>query len=644
MRYRFLCLTVLALVLVLPVSAGLPTVHAVSGLTPRGPIYITDNSQFTKANGVTGGNGTRSNPYVISGWEFDPITVPPSPTAQYPTAIDIRYTSAFFVIRNVLVDKVGVGISFLWVVNARIENTTVSNNLEGILLTNSISDVVDNDMAVGNQEGIYVVDSSYDTIANNTIVAASSEGIATQGYQTKNITITQNTVRDGSGAIVVGGATNTTVTRNQIFSNSLGVDVDSSTGTWIVENTFVSDGQWIATHFGGVTHVFHNNFVNLRNTPGVYIDTSSTVSLDNGYPSGGNYWSDYGGVDKCSGPKQDICSGPDGIGDTSYFTDYVNRDNYPLIRPFGAQPRHAPVWSAGSQLSASNIQPTSLVLSWPSAAGAVKYDVLELGLSIGNVSTTSFTVTGLTIGARYAFKVEAGDLWGNFTSDGPSLSVRILPMGAYLGVESGYFGRPYQGGSTLIVNNFTCLGQDQVNVVSLTLSGDLGTFPLSGLPLVLSSGENVVLNMTISIPRSVSVGEHNVTVSVEWQYLAPGNMTWTNAPSAVFSGKIPVYPASSSPGSSSPNSTPTPKSSSGTSTISLDGLGGNLGWLVIPAAVSYLTLVVGAVVLLTRRGLRSPGSAQRVCPSCRTPAGTFALFCGNCGAILPSMRDLLQSG
>ena len=46
---------------------------------------------------------------------------------------------------------------------------------------------------------------------------------------------------------------------------------------------------------------------------------------DDGFLSGGNYWSDYTGVD---------VNNEDGIGDTPYIIDSINFDNYPLICPF----------------------------------------------------------------------------------------------------------------------------------------------------------------------------------------------------------------------------------------------------------------------------------------------------------------------
>jgi hypothetical protein len=49
-----------------------------------------------------------------------------------------------------------------------------------------------------------------------------------------------------------------------------------------------------------------------------------------GYPSGGNYWSDYTGKDLKSGPYQNV-TGSDGIGDTPYIIDAANIDPYPIV-------------------------------------------------------------------------------------------------------------------------------------------------------------------------------------------------------------------------------------------------------------------------------------------------------------------------
>ncbi|MCJ7423045.1 hypothetical protein MUP01_02090, partial [Candidatus Bathyarchaeota archaeon] len=54
---------------------------------------------------------------------------------------------------------------------------------------------------------------------------------------------------------------------------------------------------------------------------------------DDGYPSGGNYWSDYAGLDLYRGAYQNE-SGSDGIGDVPYNIDASNNDHYPLMTPW----------------------------------------------------------------------------------------------------------------------------------------------------------------------------------------------------------------------------------------------------------------------------------------------------------------------
>jgi len=74
--------------------------------------------------------------------------------------------------------------------------------------------------------------------------------------------------------------------------------------------------------------IYHNNFIN--NTRQVYASPEVYVNIwDNGYPSGGNYWSDYN--EKYPAAKEIDGSG---IWDTPYIIDLNNRDMYPLVKPF----------------------------------------------------------------------------------------------------------------------------------------------------------------------------------------------------------------------------------------------------------------------------------------------------------------------
>jgi len=57
------------------------------------------------------------------------------------------------------------------------------------------------------------------------------------------------------------------------------------------------------------------------------------TTWDDGYPSGGNYWSNYTGADIKSGISQDE-TGSDGIGDTAHIVSSGNNtDRYPLMAP-----------------------------------------------------------------------------------------------------------------------------------------------------------------------------------------------------------------------------------------------------------------------------------------------------------------------
>ena len=135
-----------------------------------------------------------------------------------------------------------------------------------------------------------------------------------------------------------------TVSGNNLSNAITAVSILNSSNATITGNTLQSNAQGLILNNTANIQIFHNN---LLNNDLQAQDTNSTGNFwDNGYPSGGNFWSDYTGVDNCSGPQQNVCPSPDSIGDTPY-TFNNNQDNYPLIQPFAPDPPAAVATSGG---------------------------------------------------------------------------------------------------------------------------------------------------------------------------------------------------------------------------------------------------------------------------------------------------------
>lgn len=88
-----------------------------------------------------------------------------------------------------------------------------------------------------------------------------------------------------------------------------------------------------------------------------------------------------------------------------------------------------PVWGPGAGLSATSVGRTGLTLTWTPATddqGVVAYAVYRGGTQIATVpgADLTYAVTGLTPGTEYAFKVQAGDAEGNWSTDGPATTAR----------------------------------------------------------------------------------------------------------------------------------------------------------------------------------------------------------------------------
>ena len=190
-----------------------------------------------------------------------------------------------------------------------IQNSGINENDTGIKLNSDHNVINGNYINSNNMNGLLLYFSNENIISDNSISSNDDDAIVL--YDSKNNTISDNIIsfNDGNGIIIYYPSDNNNIFGNTIRSNNGdGVHINASNN-----------------------HIFNNNFIhNLRNAYG-----EANNTWDNDFFSGGNYWSDYSGVDNYHGPNQDI-PGHDRIGDIPYKLPYEHgTDFYPLMSPNG---------------------------------------------------------------------------------------------------------------------------------------------------------------------------------------------------------------------------------------------------------------------------------------------------------------------
>jgi len=188
-----------------------------------------------------------------------------------------------------------------------IQNNRVENCQGGIVLFGSYFSLIENNTLYDNHQGIELSHSSYNTVKRNKLTGHSLAILL--GYSYSNL-LEANIIAGNGMGFWLQNSNDDSIVQNNVSDNSLGI--------WLFPN---SDHN----------NIFHNNF--LENSNHVTVSSDSMNTWDDSYPSGGNYWSNYSGVDLFSGSCQNE-TGSDGIGDTQYVIDENNRDNYPLMKPW----------------------------------------------------------------------------------------------------------------------------------------------------------------------------------------------------------------------------------------------------------------------------------------------------------------------
>ena len=242
------------------------------------------------------------------------------------------------ILSNLDISNVSQGIVLAYVSHAVIGDCTFTSNLYSCVKLY----YCDNVTLVGNliSDCLYyaleTISSSYVTVVDN-IVAGNGYGIVMR-YRSDFAVIERNIAYDNFAAVLLYQASGgVRVLENDLSNNDIGIFMSGSTGSQVAGNRIAMNAlQGILMESGSTSNTFyHNNMI--ANVVQVAEEYAGANTWDIGYPSGGNYWSDYLGVDEYSGVDQ-TNPGSDGIGDTPYVLMSGSQDDYPLMFPYGSEP------------------------------------------------------------------------------------------------------------------------------------------------------------------------------------------------------------------------------------------------------------------------------------------------------------------
>jgi parallel beta-helix repeat protein len=203
-------------------------------------------------------------------------------------------------------------------------NNIKGNNWSGIQLSSSYGNSISGNNITNSGIDIKLHASSNNRVSGNRMRSTAFGGDGMQLESSSNNNVEGNTIADidNVGIWLYTSSNFNSISGNSITNAYIGIQLESSSNNNITGNTVTNNDEGISIdNQGSGNRIYHNNFVG--NTNQAYAKGTTDV-WDNGYPSGGNYWSDYNGTD----------ANHDGIGDSSYVIDGNNIDYYPLVNQY----------------------------------------------------------------------------------------------------------------------------------------------------------------------------------------------------------------------------------------------------------------------------------------------------------------------
>mgnify|MGYP000530603689 CR=1 FL=1 len=353
-----------------------------------------------------------------------------------------------------------------------INNIVAHNTYYAVLLCGSECNI-SNNMLINNWDGIFLYEAQRTTIENNVISQSIRVGIALNGSDYNNII--RNKI-DGSKGFDGGGdgiwlvnSDNNDVEGNLMTQNKrFGIAVRDSYWNVLSNNIIALNGEYgIWLYMSHYNQIYHNDFI--KNQIQQAYSNDSFNYWDNGYPSGGNYWSDYTGLD----------ADEDGIGDTPYVIDENNIDHYPLMNPYAITP---PVPSV--IIATVDVNPKTLNLR-SRGKWITTYIELPEGYDVGDINVSSILLDD-TISANLSAPIAVGDYDNDTVPDlmvcfnWTEVAEYVLSTGIVYGnVTLEISGKLYNG--TIFTGTDTILVSSLVGDVNVDGKVDIGDLSLAAM-------------------------------------------------------------------------------------------------------------------------------------------------------------------